>query len=194
VKKREIKKLRQLDKKMLIEKAFEQIQHSGYDKYGVVPENFANISVSASKEDIRIVFDNIFKYLPQNSEYLFSITVTIPLGSISYNTHANPKNYRNSRDNPGNFPLIFKDSPESTAVIQKVQSILNIPPIDPLNCSKYPYNSIIIRDNELYYDLVMDSSSTMEKCKISKESGEIFDQSHKHMARSNAEIREEIVD
>ena len=59
MKNREIRKLKSLGRKLLIEKAWNIIKSAEYEKYGFKLENFKSIRVFSSDDGIEVDFDNI---------------------------------------------------------------------------------------------------------------------------------------
>lgn len=127
----------------------------------------------ASSKEVYVSFLTPIKYLPINSAYNFDVEVLLIEKSISYHNLANPIGYDEDKmDLP-----FYKETENGKKNIQFV--IEAIKKKASFDVSKFE-DSMIIRDNNDFYDISVQSDYQDSWYKIRKLTGKIFDEGHAH--------------
>ena len=167
---KEIEEIIQQGKDSIVQMALKLIDNE------VTADYFTEIIVRSSSKEVYVSFLTPIKYLPINSAYNFDIEVSLLEKGTTYHNYSNPKGYNEDKmDLP-----FYKETDDGKKNIQFV--IEAIKEWAPFDVSKFDDN-MIIRDNTDYYDINVLSDYQESWYKISKSTGEIFDEGHAHFVQ-----------
>ena len=170
-----------------ITKKVERIKKSGRDSIiksalkiidkDIDINNFV-IKVKANKKTVIVLFHIPIIYVPFNSEFCYNFGADLIVGSSWSNNVSNPEGYRIDKNDISYYSPTEETQKHILFVLNAINNSNEIGSIDSKNIDFK--DSMIIRDNQNYYDIKVTSTHQKSFYKIDKQSGKIYDSGHKH--------------
>lgn len=176
-KKMTLDEMKALGRDSLIAMAAERAKNS-YPDFKI--DLFDRIRVKIRQKSLVVIFDNAIRFVPRKSAFIYDMHVNLTENSLGTGPIENGKEVKDFEEYQ-----FFKPTKESRKAIEFVLNAINKDnDIGDIPDGKLPDDTrmTVIEETD-YYDIEVDSYSTVSHYKIKKGSGKIYDASHKHYAR-----------
>ncbi len=179
----DVEKVKQLGRDAIIDFAQQELIKNNIN---IDPNNY-KIRVMANSTTVFVSFHTPITYLPLNSQFYGDIGINIIEKQLSYGKISNPRDFKDY--NRKNIPF-YKHTEESKKIIYFVLNGKN-KDYDPSVEFEFFHDSMIVHEQETYYEVTVFSKYWEESYKVDKVSGKKYDMVTDNTAQQSIEENDE---